>query len=260
MASSSPPTICPWKFLTSDFGVSSTNPQRKSFVQALNGSVDIKLSQLPHPCVKGDALTIKISKDEYQLGLQSCRNNIHGRLFLSKGDAPIKAVELRAKLSNLWKPIGNWKMIPLGRGFFEFSFAYQDDLRSVWSMGAWNLKPGLLRLSQWSPDFNPQLQKQTHAQCWVRITGLPQEYWRYKLLFEIASAIGTPVSLDESTRMRVYGYYARVLVDLDLSGSFYDDIMVEREDFTFFVGIEYEKVPYFCTECQVIGHMLYECR
>lgn len=60
--------------------------------------------------------------------------------------------------------------------------------------------------------------------------------------------------------MRVYGHYARVLVDLYLNGSFYDDIIVEREDFTFFVGIEYERVPSFCTECQVIGHMLNECK
>lgn len=129
-----------------------------------------------------------------------------------------------------------WKLEndPSGKGFFKFCFASQDDLTSVWLVGAWNLKPGLLRLFQWSSDFNPHLQKQTHAQCWVRISKLPQEYWRPKLLFEIASAIGTPISLDESTRKRAYGHYARVFVDVNLNGSFYDDIMVEREGFTFF--------------------------
>lgn len=28
----------------------------------------------------------------------------------------------------------------------------------------------------------------------------------------------------------------------------------------FFVGIEYERLPSFCSECQTIGHMTSECR
>jgi len=55
-------------------------------------------------------------------------------------------------------------MVPLGRGFFEFRFSCVDDLISVWSNGVWNLKPGLLRLSRWSPDFKASSQKQTHSQ------------------------------------------------------------------------------------------------
>jgi hypothetical protein len=36
-------------------------------------------------------------------------------------------------------------------------------------------------------------------------------------LFEIPSVIGTPLALDESTKNRVFGHYARILVDMDLS-------------------------------------------
>jgi hypothetical protein len=46
---------------------------------------------------------------------------------------------------------------------------------------------------------------------------LPQEYWRQRTLFEIASAIGTPLSLDEATKTCAFGHYARILVDMDLS-------------------------------------------
>ncbi|AES65877.1 hypothetical protein MTR_2g054220 [Medicago truncatula] len=42
-----------------------------------------------------------------------------------------------------------WKMLPLGRGYYEFSFASFEDLRSVWAMGTINLKPGILRLFEW---------------------------------------------------------------------------------------------------------------
>lgn len=84
-------------------------------------------------------------------------------------------------------------------------------------MGAWNVQLGLLRLSQWTPDFYVSQQKQTHVQVWIHILDLPQEYWRPKLLFEIAGGVATPISLDDSTRNRIFGHFARILVDVDLT-------------------------------------------
>lgn len=75
--------------------------------------------------------------------------------------------------------------------------------------------------------------------------GLPQEYWRPKILFSIARGIGIPLSLDDATINRSLGYYARVLVDIDLSNQLQDQILVEREGFPFLVQIEYEKLPLF---------------
>lgn len=35
--------------------------------------------------------------------------------------------------------------------------------------------------------------------------------------------------------------------------------MVEREGFSFLVGIEYEKLPMLCSHCKIIGHSLRNC-
>lgn len=78
----------------------------------------------------------------------------------------------------------------------------------IWSLGLINLKPGLLRFFRWTKDFNPQIQKQTHTQVWIRLLDLPQEYWRTKTLLEIASAVGTPLTIDSSTKARLFGHYA----------------------------------------------------
>jgi len=48
----------------------------------------------------------------------------------------------------------SWRMLSLGRGFYEFSFAFHDDLHTVWSAGTINLKPRLLQLFEWMKDFN----------------------------------------------------------------------------------------------------------
>lgn len=234
--------------------------QRKSFAQALTNSCDIPYSQLPQPCLKGDAVAIKIPEEEYKAGLEGCKNNLHGHLFFPKGSASIKFDELKMKLAALWKPLGPWRMVSLGKGYYEFSFSSLVDRSSIWLIGTWNLKPGLLRLSSWTADFNPTFERQTHVQCWVRIQGLPQEYWRVKILFAIAGSIGTPVALDEATSKKTFGHFARFLVDLDLISCLQDQILVEREGFTFFVSLVYEKLPSFCPSCQVIGHDTSNCR
>jgi hypothetical protein len=88
---------------------------------------------------------------------------------------------------------------------------------------------------------------------------LPQEYWRQRTLFEIASAIGTPLSLDEATKARAFGHYARILVDMDLSRHVFDEIVVEREGYSFKLAVVYERLPAFCMHCGIIGHSVQDC-
>jgi hypothetical protein len=178
---------------------------------------------------------------------------------MNKGDKPLSARELSGKLSSVWKTANQWKMISLGRGFYEFQFVSFEDMRLAWSMGTINLKPGVLRLSKWTNDFNPYTQRQTHTQIWIRLMELPQEYWRQRTLFEIASAIGTPLSLDEATKARAFGHYARILVDMDLSRHVFDEIVVEREGYSFKLAVVYERLPAFCMHCGIIGHSVQDC-
>lgn len=163
--------------------------QSKSFAHALSNSCSAPLSQLPKRCIKGDELYIKIPESEYLAGLESCKNHLHGRLMLSKGSMPMKVSDLRCKLLDLWKQIGSWNIISLGRGFYEFSFSSLEDLRSVLAIGLWNLGSGSLRLFSWTKDFIPYSLKNTIIQVWVRFYGIAQDYWRPQSLFAIAGGI-----------------------------------------------------------------------
>lgn len=79
-------------------------------------------------------------------------------------------------------------MLSLGRGYYKFFFTSEIDLRSVWASDTVNLKPGVLRLFEWAKDFNAQTQRNTHANVWIRLMEIPQEYWMERTLREIASA------------------------------------------------------------------------
>jgi len=237
-------------------------PLPKSFVAVLGGtsSSAVDDTPLPTPCLKGDTLSIKIGQDEYTKGLADCQYALRGRITLSKGNKPYTARDLATKLGKIWKMVHEWKLVPLGRGFYDFFFQNSTDLTRIWAAGSVSLQPGLLRLSQWTKDFHHDTQKQTHASLWIRLVALPQEYWRERTLKEIASAVGTPISIDATTCKRVFGHYARILVDIDLSKKIFDEILVEREGFAFKAEVQYERRPFFCHHCYAIGHDVTTCK
>ncbi|KEH15742.1 hypothetical protein MTR_0597s0030 [Medicago truncatula] len=45
----------------------------------------------------------------------------------------------------------------------------------VWALGTINLKPGVLRLFEWTKDFNMNKQRNTHAQVWIHLMEFPQD-------------------------------------------------------------------------------------
>jgi len=57
------------------------------------------------------------------------------------------------------------------------------------------------------------------VQCWIKIHGLPLEYWQPCDIFSIAKEVGIPSALDDCTINKIIGFYARVLVDVHLLSS-----------------------------------------
>jgi hypothetical protein len=97
----------------------------------------------------------------------------------------------------------------------------------------------------------------------VKIFGLSQEYWHKNILFTIAGSLGTPICIDAVTAKpmheRTFGQFARVLIDIDLLQPLRYNLLVERKGFAFFVDLEYEHLPDFCSECKMIGHSIDNC-
>ncbi|AES60872.1 hypothetical protein MTR_1g071830 [Medicago truncatula] len=52
-------------------------------------------------------------------------------LLLNKGDKPYTSKDIIAKLKKQWTTVGPWKMLSLGKGYFEFSFehAHNEDFQ-----------------------------------------------------------------------------------------------------------------------------------
>lgn len=69
--------------------------------------------------------------------------------------------EINPMLRRKLKTAAPWRLLSLGKGFYEFFFVTESDLQIVWAMGTVNLKPAVLRLFEWSVDFDMHNQRNT---------------------------------------------------------------------------------------------------
>jgi len=88
---------------------------------------------------------------------------------------------------------------------------------------------------------------------------LPQEYWEKQTLLEIASGLGTPLAIDDTTQHRKYGIFARVLIDVILAENLFESVVIELDDHALSILVQYEKHPDYCAHCKMLGHSIHTC-
>ncbi|KAF6143227.1 hypothetical protein GIB67_039010 [Kingdonia uniflora] len=158
-------------------------------------------------------------------------------------DASVKLVVARSEALRKWNLSGNCQFILLGKGYFTILLDNEADKIRIWGGRPWHIYSQLLRVNIWTPDFDINKQKNTHAMVWVKFPGLGSEYWEEDVLMSIARTVGNPVQVDNNTLCRNTRFYASVFVDVDFSKTISSKIMIEREGFEDVVKeIEQEKV------------------
>ncbi|KAF9602151.1 hypothetical protein IFM89_025318 [Coptis chinensis] len=210
---------------------------------------------LPTPEMKVGMPSIKLPKRALHRRLQYCKFCLVGRLDFHK----IKIDEVRRIATEKWKPRGDWKLIPLGKGFFMIRLVSEEDLRLIWGGEPWKFGDQTLRLTKWTPDFNPEAQSASNALIWEKFPKLSQQYWDYERLMAMGKALGAPVGVDRHTIDRDFGFFVSVLVEIDLSKPIPPQIWVEEEDgISFIQEVEVVKMPKYCPHCKAVGHVMAE--
>ncbi|XP_050217387.1 uncharacterized protein LOC126668218 [Mercurialis annua] len=203
------------------FAVGAKPAARISYAATVAKSIQNITDCVETPVNKGGYIAITINQEVYEQQIAMCQNALIARIILYKGESPWKLVELKKKLTEVWGIQTSWKLISLGRGYY---------------------------------------QKTTNSQIWVRFYKLPWEYWHPKILTSIAKGIGAPLKIDNATSTAEFGHYARILIDVDLSTSLPESLLIEQIGKSFFIDVVYENLPAFCSSCSNIGHFARECR
>lgn len=95
---------------------------------------------------------------------------------------------------------------------------------------------------------------------WVRLYGVPLEYWTAQGLSHLASAVGRPLYTDKMTASRRRIGYARVCVEVDAAKNLVKEFDLLGDNGQWLrVYAEYDWIPSVCNSCKVFGHSSSAC-
>lgn len=100
-------------------------------------------------------------------------------------------------------------------------------------------------MKNWELDFEFDSDMFSQIPIWVKLPSLSVGYWSAKALSKIAGAIGKPLYTDEYTAMAEKISYARILIEVNISKTLPDEIVIETSSGPWNQSIEHEWRPKF---------------
>ncbi|KAL0359940.1 UNVERIFIED_CONTAM: hypothetical protein Sradi_3678500 [Sesamum radiatum] len=134
----------------------------------------------------------------------------------------------------------------------------ESDYSRLWMRRIWYLKGFPMRVFKWSPTFTPD-QESSVVPIWVSFPDLPAHLFRKDALHTIATFVGTPLQIADSTFSRSMLSRARVCIEIDLLKPLVKELDLQINGRTFVQKVEFEQVPQYCSLCKHVGHHDLEC-
>ncbi|KAJ1392541.1 hypothetical protein SESBI_35774 [Sesbania bispinosa] len=134
---------------------------------------------------------------------------------------------LQGRLHKLWQPKERMEVIDIDNDFFVVRFTDRSDLSKVYEGGPWVIMGHYLGVQRWKPEFLPYEDEFKRVSVWIRVPGLPIEYYDDHILWRIGDVVGHTIKIDPNT-LRQYeddlgmsmvterGKFARICVEVDL--------------------------------------------
>ena len=122
---------------------------------------------------------------------------------------------LHSRLTNMWKPSGKMDCIDLGYGFFLIKLSLKEDHARVLKGGPWFVGGHYLSIRGWEPNFRPENKNLSYVAVWVRLLGLPIEYYELSVLRDIGKVIGPVLCIDTHIASETRGHFVRLCVQVN---------------------------------------------
>ncbi|CAN1187910.1 hypothetical protein LINPERHAP2_LOCUS39002 [Linum perenne] len=122
--------------------------------------------------------------------------------------------------------------------------------------GPWMVNDHYVVIQEWRPYFQPEETSLSTLRVWVRLSGIPFEYFDSAILKLIGDRIGKTVRIDHTTLEGSRGNFARICVEVDLSKPLLSKYRLRRQ----IRRIEYEGLHVICFNCDCYGHKDEACK
>ncbi|XP_061349017.1 uncharacterized protein LOC133294382 [Gastrolobium bilobum] len=204
--------------------------------------------------------TYRFSKELYK---ESCRPWKQAVIIKLLGKK-VGVKFLLNRLLKMWNLSGTHEFIDMENDYFLFRFADLNDYNFVLEEGPWIVADHYVSVQRWRPLFDPYEDNLKKLAVWIRIPGLPMEFYTSQHLRNIGDLFGKTLKIDRnSIRKSDAGdgvvteraKFARICVEVDLSKGFLSKFNLINKVYT----VGYEGLHMICFACGKYGHRRDTC-
>jgi hypothetical protein len=147
-----------------------------------------------------------------------------------------------------------------GENLFIFQTHCLGDWKKVVHQGPWTFRGWGVKIEDYDGLLDPEEVKFRGMYIWAQIHGIPELYRKIAVVDDLARRVGKANEVQLSPKLYYEGNYVRIRVLLDVSKPLLRFVSLSVPD----EGrkrlmVKYEKIPYFCKRCGLLGHDHEEC-
>jgi hypothetical protein len=116
-----------------------------------------------------------------------------------------------------------------------------------------------LYIRPWKENFSTEKETFTCVPVWINLYSLPLDYWLPSTFEAIGNKLGKFVKASDATLKGKYTSFARICIEMDVSGALLEAIFLEFRDDEWIQNIDYEEIPFRCRRCHEHGNLYREC-
>ncbi|KAK9094868.1 hypothetical protein Scep_026337 [Stephania cephalantha] len=114
-------------------------------------------------------------------------------------DRSIGYKTLTDKINELWKPLGDYRVLDMENQFYLIQLSNKGDMMEAHLGRPWVIMGHCLFVQAYSPDFNLVTTLMNKITIWVRFSDIPVRHWYDSYLMKVGKVAGKPLKVDYTT-------------------------------------------------------------
>ncbi|XP_010682916.1 uncharacterized protein LOC104897677 [Beta vulgaris subsp. vulgaris] len=180
---------------------------------------------------------------------------LFGRLLTERS---FNVEAFKRTITSVWAPSQGLVIRVLSPNFFAFQFFHWRDMAKVIDGRPWCFDNMLILLKEADGEEQPDQVKIIHSPFWVRIKNLPFNYRSDEIVKALIGNMGEILEIEED--VLGIGRYRRVRVMMDVTKPLRRfRKLKDKRGQELHVDFAYERLPFFCFTCGIMGHSERNC-
>jgi hypothetical protein len=197
-----------------------------------------------------------IGVDEAKVYQQEARWLAIGKVHTSRTFSTDALVE---KMKVVWNLSRDPICREVGENLFIFQMFCLGDWKKVVHQGPWTFRGWGVLIEDYDGLSDPEKFVFDGVYVWAQIHGIPELYRKKEVVDDLARRVGGVKEVQMTPKLFYDGNYVRIRVRIDISRPLMRFVSLTMPEGKRRLAVKYEKIPFFCKRCGLLGHDHEEC-